>query len=1064
MLRNASGSALLIVPEPHSRALPTIESALPDATDVVVWLDDLDDGGNTYGLTFNLLHRLLRERGWRIAATTQHAWDGDRAEPRRSREVERFQRMLGRWAKPVDVPSTPSPEELAAAAVSYPGEEFDDRGLGVQLAVADDLERRFRAGLRDRFAGWAVVQAAVDWRRMGLTRPISRHQLRILSAPMLAEIGRPASAFDEGVDWATAPLRGRAALLAADPGPGGTGFRAFSRLATVTDDPDSDVARPIPQAAWTLVTGDELAAGAEDLLAVSISAFAANLPDVAVAAAERARRVATSDRMRAWASLSLVWLHGPTGDVEQIHRMLLDVVEADVPEVGCWAHLELGVLAIRQNRLEEAESELRAAMAADDTSVAALAKANLGFVLTRLDRSAEGEELLESVLAAQDDGEAVSVASRWLARLYSPSNPASSFNKVGELPNWLRGKLRGVDDLTDALHEVGGPRAKSLAALNLGGLEISRGRDPDRARRLLESALRSDDFVIVASAHLALGQLLVVLGHRADARSHFRAVQDGGEARQAIEAAVHLAQLSYAEGDKSTAIAVLQEVRDGGDSDYAPAAADVLGDILQQEGDRAGSAAAYRWVIADGHPIWAQTATVDLALLRCRGGEPERSTGIAQLREVVATGDREHAPRAAVLLGGVLAEDGDLDGATSAYRHAIDSGHAYWTPTARTDLAVALLDVDPTEAEALLNTATTTGFAVVGARAHLLLGALLEARDADEQVEQHLHEVVTLHTAPAAVLPAALILMLRSVQREELERAGEYARTAGWALEAWSAGTCPYPAGTDTTEPVFAYLAVVDQLYEADRWYESGTMLEALAEHPSMLLSPEASAAVTARQGRALLSHDRGMDVEPILRDALRQSLALGPPAAASEAMARYFLASLLARDERPDEAVAMVQPLVDRENPDYLGRATFLRGQIAARVAMASDRPEHARQMLSPAREQLTKAARIARANEDDRLLGEIQTTLDLLQAWAAPVKAPPPALEPAVVDEPSPVELPPDLLCLLGVVAGADGDLDEAEYWFARAERDDPVVAQQVRWSRAALRTDEQPPPPFD
>ena len=197
--------------------------------------------------------------------------------------------------------------------------------------------------------------------------------------------------------------------------------------------------------------------------------------------------------MYAWATLFLGWLSLHAGDVEQARELLLEAAAAAVPEVAGWAKLEVGTIEVQMGQLEEGERHLRAAVDDEDASIAALAKANLGSLLLRLGRVGEAEEFLESVLVAKDDAEAVSMASRQYAQLYSSSGLAGSLEKGGESQALTSSRRPSVQRLRETLREESGTRARRLASLRLGGLVLSRGRDPDRVKSLLEEALRSDD-------------------------------------------------------------------------------------------------------------------------------------------------------------------------------------------------------------------------------------------------------------------------------------------------------------------------------------------------------------------------------------------------------------------------------------------------------------------------------------------------------------------------------------------------------------------------------------------
>src|ERR687885_340487 len=77
---------------------------------------------------------------------------------------------------------------------------------------------KFEPGGPPHPAGWALVRAAVDWRRSGLTHPIPKP---VLASPALAalyladrpEVPRSAEALIKGLEWATKKINETVALL-----------------------------------------------------------------------------------------------------------------------------------------------------------------------------------------------------------------------------------------------------------------------------------------------------------------------------------------------------------------------------------------------------------------------------------------------------------------------------------------------------------------------------------------------------------------------------------------------------------------------------------------------------------------------------------------------------------------------------------------------------------------------------------------------------------------------------------------------------------------------------------
>jgi tetratricopeptide (TPR) repeat protein len=1091
LLRRARSASGVVVPTRSPDALRRIADVLPDARDIVVWLDDLDEFLDVRALDGTLLHRLVRERGWTIAATTTRTLSGGGSAGGTGREFDRLWRSLERGNSIVTVPSRATADELRRAAELYPREEFDEaRGIGAQLASATVLEERFLDGLQRRLPGWAVVQAAIDWRRMGMTRPVSQQQLRILFGLVLAEAGsQTEDAFADGLDWAIAATDGKPPLLTAGAG----GYRAFSGLVDRASDQASPTARPVPDAAWPCLLTGEMALDGEDLVVLTLAAAAAGRESVAMDAASQARSLVPDGPLHAWATLFLGWLSDTGGEVEQGYELMLAAAASGIPEVAGWARLEAGVLGLRLGLVEEGQRHLRMAATDDDTSVAALATANLGIILLEEGAVEEARGLLESVLTDLNDAEAVSVASRGYVELHSPSGPVGALEKGdgSQVPSVPR--RPDIEEMREVLHAQGGMRARLLASLSLGGLDVSRGRNPDRARTLLERALTSDDCVIRMQAHVSLGQLLVGLGERAAGKAHFQEVQEAGSARLAAEAAIELAKLAYADGDTAVAIDALQAVRDGGDADMAPAAAHVLGDMLCAEGKAEAGREAYLWTIESGHPTWSGAARIRLGISLCRGTLSERTRGLEMLGELATSGGRPHAAWAATALAELLAAMDDRSAAVTAFELAVDSGHPYWSQLARIELAYMIGTDDRERTESLLTTAEGADDAELSMRAHVMHMALLADLGGDVKGEIERHEQATrdLATSPLLTFPVTYWYLVTAVQRQDLDEAAAHAMTLQQALEATLPGLAPLPAppssgqaATGIAEPVAVYLAVADNLYAAELWQESSGMLDVLDQYCADVLSPVSIAALRARQGRAQFTQSTAAAAEDTLRDGLARSIRLGPPAASSEAMARYYLASLLTVTGRLDEARHTALPLLDNpELIDKVGVASVGRtAHLLARIAVAVGRrqqPELRRREFRTATRLFREALREAQLTGDGELAQLISLDISDLRELDTPVAGavedvaelpaaddqPPAAAVPASAATVLPVlpALPARLLCLLGIAAGAEGELAEAEYWFERAERWLPAgpdaaqeasaIEQDLSQARAAL-----------
>lgn len=158
----------------------------------------------------------------------------------------------------------------------------DQYGLAEYVAAGPRLWRRWRSAHdpgspAHQQAGAAMVAAALDCRRAGLSRPVSEellHEFYRDSAYLDSRVaGRlDQDAFEQGLAWATDVVQGASALLT----PEADGYEVFDYLLdTVQADPD---ARPVPSRVW-----DHLLSGlqVDDALAVGLAAYQADEHGVA---------------------------------------------------------------------------------------------------------------------------------------------------------------------------------------------------------------------------------------------------------------------------------------------------------------------------------------------------------------------------------------------------------------------------------------------------------------------------------------------------------------------------------------------------------------------------------------------------------------------------------------------------------------------------------------------------------------------------------------------------------------------------------------------------------------
>ncbi|MFI5762498.1 tetratricopeptide repeat protein [Streptomyces sp. NPDC051563] len=247
----------------HAFVRPLTRAGLPEAVRIagrrrraVLWLDDLEDHLGAGGLDaaqLAALHKVvviatMRDQEYRrYDAREESRLTGS------DRDAWRAQRDLLHQAAVIRLPRHWSASGRGRAAAHRDDPRIGAAlGAGGRFGVAEVLaagpqllaawENAWAPGANPR--GAAVVAAAVDCRRAGLRRPLSRAWLRELHAPYLAARGggvlQP-EPFAEAMDWACAAAYATSGLLLANPG---AGFTAFDYLVNAPGH------TPVPDHLW----------------------------------------------------------------------------------------------------------------------------------------------------------------------------------------------------------------------------------------------------------------------------------------------------------------------------------------------------------------------------------------------------------------------------------------------------------------------------------------------------------------------------------------------------------------------------------------------------------------------------------------------------------------------------------------------------------------------------------------------------------------------------------------------------------------------------------------------
>jgi hypothetical protein len=249
-VRRLLPEATLLVPAPDPDALQELFGADSPVQlghePVVVWLDDLDRFLDSGALGYGLLERLAERKPRVLVIATlttlarQRLTRAATTDPGEMSPVYRSLQVLDH-AFQIDLPGELTQTERREAIKCYPKESFADSGIGEQLAGVRHLLDKYREGADEpRPLGWAVVQAAVDWRRTGMVHPIPEMLLRELAVGYLSDarvnLEPEPEDFHQGLAWALQPAVSRVALLERVSGNvQGPGYRALNHLIAVCD-------------------------------------------------------------------------------------------------------------------------------------------------------------------------------------------------------------------------------------------------------------------------------------------------------------------------------------------------------------------------------------------------------------------------------------------------------------------------------------------------------------------------------------------------------------------------------------------------------------------------------------------------------------------------------------------------------------------------------------------------------------------------------------------------------------------------------------------------------------
>ena len=224
----------LLAPDDKAGLSAAIDHA-DNLGDCVLWLDDLEHYLGTGGLTRAAIARFLMPEHHRVILSTLRSVEDTRYAMPHNKELLHYAVQALKTARRVPVERLFSPAEqrrtraLAAhdSRLARSLVTADKYGITESIAAGPALYDIWRAAQAEGLEQYraAIVTAAVDCRRAGLTRPLNRQLLIDLVEQAPQEPGglrpQPVPNQDEAWAWATEPRLGTAALITPDGHDGG---------------------------------------------------------------------------------------------------------------------------------------------------------------------------------------------------------------------------------------------------------------------------------------------------------------------------------------------------------------------------------------------------------------------------------------------------------------------------------------------------------------------------------------------------------------------------------------------------------------------------------------------------------------------------------------------------------------------------------------------------------------------------------------------------------------------------------------------------------------------------
>jgi Flp pilus assembly protein TadD len=345
--------APLLVPKSGKALRDLMDKGLAPAG-VVVWLDDLERFLGPDGLMMDLLNGLTS--GNAIVVATIRSDERERYRPRNELRPPEWEVFAG--FTQIDLQRRNSAAELdrIRAAVSDPHvlDAVQHYGLAEYLGAGPLAVDKFKHGETTEPVGYALIRAALDWRRSGLSHPIPKP---VLATPAVVSIyladrpeePRTQEALVRGLKWATEEINETVALLGRRfPDPIDTTVEAFEAFDYLVDHV-TDARTSIPEQLWQLSLQE---AQPTEWMDVGYAAY----ESINVPVAEHAfRKAAVAGDSGAMFNLGVLLKQaGELGEAETWYRRAAEAGHGD-------AMYNLGGLLVQRGERGEAETWYRRA-------------------------------------------------------------------------------------------------------------------------------------------------------------------------------------------------------------------------------------------------------------------------------------------------------------------------------------------------------------------------------------------------------------------------------------------------------------------------------------------------------------------------------------------------------------------------------------------------------------------------------------------------------------------------------------------------------------------------------